>query len=273
MVDARPFTPAGLVALTTDFGLDDPYAGIVKGRILGRLPQARIVDLSHGMPAGRPDLAGFWLRLAWRDFPAGTLHLAVVDPGVGTERAILLGVAEGRALLAPDNGLGPEALRDAAAVEWRAMDPALPARMGLPPPSRSFHGRDLFAPLAAELAAGRLAPEDFGPPATPLDPAPLPPAEPGEDGVLGQVVLTDRFGNLITNIPATALEGFHQPMVEVGVAAIPLAPTYGAAPPGATLALVNAFGLLEVAVNGGSAAQRLGLAEGTRVRVRDGLGI
>jgi S-adenosyl-L-methionine hydrolase (adenosine-forming) len=269
-VTAGAFESAGLITLTTDFGLSDPYAGIVKGRILGRLPAARIVDLSHGMPAGRPDLAGFWLALAWRDFPPGTLHLAVVDPGVGTARGCVLAEAEGRLLLAPDNGLLPEALRDCPAVAWRQLDPGLAARLGLPPPSCTFHGRDLFAPLAAELAATALLPEHFGPLAAPADPAPLPRATRDGDSVLGRVVLADRFGNLITNIGAGSLAGFRQPVVDAGGRAMALLPTYGAADRGAALALVNAFGLLELAVCGGNAAALLGLGEGAPVRVRDG---
>lgn len=265
------FKSAGLITLTTDFGLTDPYVGIVKGRILARLPAARIVDLSHGMQAGRPDLAGFWLAVAWRDFPPGTLHLAVVDPGVGTARGCVLAEAEGRLLLAPDNGLLAEALRGCPAVTWRQLDPELPMRLGLPPPCATFHGRDLFAPLAAELAAAALTAEQFGPLVTPADPAPIPRATRDRDGVRGRVVLADRFGNLITNIDAGSLEGFRQPMVEAAGRAMPLLPTYGAAEQGAPLALVNAFALLELAVRDGNATVTLGLSEGSPVRVRDGL--
>jgi S-adenosyl-L-methionine hydrolase (adenosine-forming) len=263
--------PSGLITLTTDFGVAEPFAGIVSGRILGRLPAARIVNLSHGIPAGRPDLAGFWLRQAWREFPLGTLHLAVVDPGVGTERRVMLAIAAGHMLLAPDNGLLPEALRDLPDVRWLAMDEGLPARLGLEALSRTFHGRDLFAPLAAELASGRLSPAAFGAPAVPLDPAPLPTPTRDANGILGRILLADRYGNLFSNIGAAEVAACRQPTVEAAGRLWPVLPTYGAAPRGELLALVNAFGLLELAINGGNAGAALALAEGAPVRLRDGL--
>jgi S-adenosyl-L-methionine hydrolase (adenosine-forming) len=266
-----PFAPTGLITLTTDFGTLDPYAGIVRGRILGRFPGARIVDLSHGIPAGRQDLAGFWLARAWLDFPPGTVHLAVVDPGVGTVRGVMLALAANRLLFAPDNGLLPEALRGRPNVRWFAMDPQLPARLDLGSLSRTFHGRDLFAPVAAAMASGELTPEGFGPPAVPRDPAPLPSPGRDVDGVIGQVVLADRFGNLITNIGEDLLAACRQPVVEAGRREWPLLPTYGSAEAGARLALVNAFGLLELAIHGGNAAAASALGEGSAVRVRDGI--
>jgi len=265
------FAPAGLITLTTDFGTEQPFAGIMSGRITRLFGDARIIDLSHGMPRGRPDLAGFWLGRAWREFPAGTVHLAVVDPGVGTERGVLLAIAEGHVLLAPDNGLLPEALRDCAHPRWLAMSPALPARLNLGPLSHTFHGRDLFAPLAAALASGALHPGEFGTPATPSDPIPLPGPLRDAEGVHGRVLLADRFGNLFTNIGAALVEGCRQPTVEAGGREWPLLTSYGAAPQGMPLALINAFGLLELAVNGGSATALPGLAEGAVVRLRDGL--
>jgi S-adenosyl-L-methionine hydrolase (adenosine-forming) len=266
------FVPAGLIALTTDFGLQDPFTGIVKARILGRFPAARIVDLCHGMSAGRPDLAGFWLARCWHDFPPGTVHLAVVDPGVGTQRGVTLACAAERLLLAPDNGLLPEAMRHQADVTWRMMDAGLPARLGVGELSHTFHGRDLFAPLAADLASGALAPEAFGPTASPADPLPVP-APARESGcVVGRVVLADRFGNLFTNIGADLVASCRQPTVEVRDGRLlPLFKTYGEVPAGKPFALVNAFGLLEIAINGGSAAAGLGLGEGAIIRLRDGL--
>jgi S-adenosyl-L-methionine hydrolase (adenosine-forming) len=266
------FVPAGLIALTSDFGMRDPFAGIVKARILGRFPAARIVDLCHGMAAGRPDLAGFWLARCWLDFPPGTVHLAIVDPGVGTPRGVVLACAAGRLLLAPDNGLLPEALRHFAGTSWRSMDAELPARLGVGELSRTFHGRDLFAPLAAELASGALALEEFGPRASPADPAPVPAPTREDGGIVGRVVLADHYGNLFTNISAELVASCRQPSVELQDGRLlPLLTTYGEAPAGGACALINAFGLLELAINGGSAAAGLNLGEGAIVRLRDGL--
>jgi S-adenosylmethionine hydrolase len=262
---------AGLITLTTDFGLADPFVGIMKGRILGQLPGARLVDLSHALPAGRADLAGFWLARAWQEFPPGTVHLAVVDPGVGTARRVLLAGVSGQLLLAPDNGLLPEALRGRTGVEWRVMDPGLPAQLRLGRLSRTFHGRDLFAPLAAWLAAGTLSPAEFGPRAEPLDPAPLPRPRREADGITGRVLLADHFGNLFTNIDAPLVSACRQPVAEVAGRSLPVLSTYGDAPHGEPLALVNSFELLEIALNGASAAAALGLGEGAPVRLRDGL--
>ncbi|MFU8820691.1 MAG: SAM hydrolase/SAM-dependent halogenase family protein [Gammaproteobacteria bacterium] len=262
-----PFAPAGLITLTTDFGAAEPFAGIVRGRILGRFPAARIVDLSHGIPPGRADLAGFWLGHAWLEFPPGTVHLAVVDPGVGTSRRVVLAHAAGRLLLAPDNGLLPEALRGHMDVCWTTMDPALPARLALLPLSSTFHGRDLFAPLAAALASGALTPADFGIVAAPRDPAPLPAPRHDARGIAGRVILADRFGNLFTNVGAELVASFPHPVISAGGREWPLLPTYGDAPPGAPLALINAFGLLELALNGRSAAEAVGLGEGAAVRI------
>ena len=266
-----PFAPTGLLTLTTDFGTSDPFVGIMKGRIHGRCAAATIVDLTHAIPPGRPDLAGFWLAHAWVECPPGTVHLAVVDPGVGTPRGVVLAECHGHLLLAPDNGLLAEALRDVRAPAWRIMRPDLPARLGLGPLSRTFHGRDLFAPLAGLLAAGELEPAGFGPPGAPQDPAPLSRPLASASRIRGHVVLADHFGNLITNIAAPLLHGFREPRVEASGQSLPLLGTYADAAPGAPLALVNAFGLVEVAIRDGNAAVGLGLGPGQTVDIRDGV--
>lgn len=263
------FSPNGLLTLTTDFGLAEPFVGIMKGRIAGRLPTARIVDLSHAIPAGRADLAGFWLGRAWSEFPPGTVHLAVVDPGVGTGRGVVLAQCRGHVLIGPDNGLLPEALRGEAGVHWRRLEPALPSRLGLGPLSHTFHGRDLFAPLAGLLAAGELDPAGFGPPVDPADPRPLPRAVADGDRVEGEVLLADRFGNLFTNVDAALLAGMSRPELHLGTLRLPLFRTYGDAPPGQPLAVVNSFGLVEIAVRDGSALASLGAAPGSPVVIRN----
>jgi len=269
VVTGGPFRPGGVISLTTDFGLEEPYVGVMKGCILSRLPGATLVDLTHGIPAHAVPIAGFWLGRAWRYLPPGTVHLAVVDPGVGTSRPILAAEAGDSVFLAPDNGLLAEALRHESAT-FRHMDPGLPERIGLGPPSATFHGRDLFAPLAAELAGGRLLPADIGPAAEPADPAPLPEAESEDDVIAGHVILADRFGNLVTNIGAGLLSRMRQPVVEAGTRHLQIEAAYGAAGANAAVAVINAWGLVELAVNGGRADRMLAMSPGSRVRVVDG---
>lgn len=163
------------------------------------------------MPFAPAGLITLTTDFGTKDPFAGSVHLAVVDPGVGTARGVVLAHAGSHVLLAPDNGLLPEALRDDPDVEWRVMDPDLPARLELGPSSPTFHGRDLFGPLAAALASGALPPADFGRPAPPEDPAPLPRALQDAAGVVGQVVLADHFGNLFTSIHAAQVAGCRQP--------------------------------------------------------------
>ncbi len=266
---ATGFRPSGLITLTTDFGLADPFVGIMKGRMLGRLPGATLVDLTHDLPAHRADLAGFWLGRAWKEFPPGTVHLAVVDPGVGTDRGVLLAGAAGHCFLAPDNGLLAEALRGTEAT-WRSMDAAVGEHACEGRLSRTFHGRDLFAPLAAELAAGRLDVAEFGPATQPEDPAPLPVPAQHAGGIDGHILLADRFGNLVSNIGAALLAPMDQPVAHAGGLSLPLVPTYGAARRGRAVAVINAFDLLELAVVGGRADTALGIAPGDGLRVTDG---
>jgi S-adenosyl-L-methionine hydrolase (adenosine-forming) len=265
-----PFAPAGLITLTTDFGATEPFAGIMHGRILARFATARIVDLSHGVPPGRADLAGFWLGRAWLDFPPGTLHVAVVDPGVGTTRGVLLALC-GRA---PAAGTRTTAscrrrcavIRRYAGAGWTP---------GFRPASDWLRCRALStgatcSPRSRRHCRRRAAAEDFGTPVEPADPAPLPVPRRDADGVLGRVLVADHFGNLITNIDAELFASCRQPASRRR-SEWPLLPTYGSAGNGAALALINAFGLVELALNGGSAAAALGIGAGAPVRVREGI--
>src|SRR5690242_14934522 len=163
--------PSGVITITTDFGHQGPFVGVIKGCILTRFPEARLIDLTHEIVVHWPAEAGFWLARAFSYFPAGTVHMAVVDPGVGTARNIVALRAGGHYFLAPDNGL-------LAPVAARARDPyivrlgAAPlAHLGIHHPSATFHGRDIFAPVAAELAAGRSRIEDLGDVTTTLVPS------------------------------------------------------------------------------------------------------
>jgi S-adenosyl-L-methionine hydrolase (adenosine-forming) len=261
---------SGVITVTTDFGHQGPFVGVIKGCILTRFPAARIIDLTHEIVVHWPAEAGFWLSRAFAFFPPGTVHVAVVDPGVGTARDILALEAGGHCFLAPDNGLlAPLVSRFADARLTRLTAQGL-ARLGVTHPSATFHGRDIFAPVAAELAAGRCKAADLGEPVSTLVPSWVddPSVEPAS--VSGVVISIDHFGNLITNIDAPLLERFRLPVVHAGNHAFPLLRTYGDTRPGEYLALVNSFGVVEIARAEHNAAEGLGLSRGAPVVVRDG---
>jgi len=260
---------SGVITITTDFGHQGPFVGVMKGCMLTRFPGARIVDLTHEIVVHWPAEAGFWLARAFGYFPAGTVHVAVVDPGVGTARNILAVRAAGHFFLAPDNGLlAPVVARAPEALIVR-LGAAELAHLGVHRPSATFHGRDIFAPVAAELAAGRCQPESLGEAVTSLVPAWVDEPTVEARSVSGVVITIDHFGNLITNIEAGLIGRFRLPLVHAGHHAFPLLRTYGEARPGEYLALVNSFGVLEIARAEQSAAEGLGLSRGAPVIVRD----
>lgn len=255
--------PCGLITLLTDFGLSDPFVGVMKGVILSRFPAARIIDLCHGIAPQSVSEAAFWLERSWAYFPPGSVHVAVVDPTVGSRRRILALSAGGQWFLAPDNGLLGPALLGAPGAEVRALDLA---RLGLSPASATFHGRDVFAPVAARLASGELPFASVGDPVTP-EPGVLPPPARDGDALTGVVVTVDRFGNLITNLESGLVLGSGARRVELGGRVFPLRRTYADVEPGAAVALVNAFDVLELALRDGSAARALGVGRGAAVRL------
>ena len=243
---ARP-----IITLTTDFGLRDPSVGSVKGVILSIHPDAVLVDLTHDLPRHAIASASYVLSMAARYFPAGSIHLAVVDPGVGSARRPLVCSAGGRWYVGPDNGIFAEACqRDPSSECHEIVDP----RYCLKPPrsSPTFQGRDVFAPAAAWLARGT-PPGAFGPRVTdPVGPAfsPRP----------GGIIWVDRFGNLISGIePDAGVEGM---VVSVAGREVPFVTHYAEGPPDAPAALVNSDGLVEVFVNRGDAAALLGASIG-----------
>jgi S-adenosylmethionine hydrolase len=257
--------PDPLITLTTDFGTESPFVAAVKGVILGINPSARLIDLSHAIPPFDLAHAAFFLAESLPYFPPAALHVVVVDPGVGSGRAILYVEAAGQRLLAPDNGCWALFARRAAGRP-RVVRLAEP-RFWRPVVSATFHGRDIFAPAAAHLSLG-LDPAALGPPAPSWEELPWPePVEQG-GGVTGEVVFVDHFGNLLTNIPAAALDALG-PGARVSLAG-GTSPrrvrTYADAGPGELVALVSSSGLLEVAVVRGSAAGRLGVGVGAAVR-------
>jgi len=261
------FVPSGLITLTTDFGLEDPFVGVMKGSILARFAAARIVDLTHAVPAQRPLEAGFWLSRSFGYFPAGTVHVAVVDPGVGTARAILCALANGHALLAPDNGLLAPVVARCPGVQTVELAPERLSRLGIHRVSATFHGRDIFAPVAAELACGRCAPLELGQARILPHPAGPPTAEAPGRTVHGSVVTVDHFGNLITDIDARRLEGLGTPRVGIAGRLLAVRHTYAEASAGELMAVINSFDVLEIAERDGSAAISLGVGRGAPVTV------
>ncbi|HEU4412601.1 MAG TPA: SAM-dependent chlorinase/fluorinase [Polyangiaceae bacterium] len=265
-MSAAGFRPGGAVTLLTDFGTRDPFVGLMKGVIVGLAPAARLVDLGHESDAFDVAAAAFWLARSYAYFPPGTVHLAVVDPGVGSARRAIAAVAGGHAFVGPDNGLLAGALAGAGPVEAVELDPSRAGRGG--DLSATFHGRDLFAPAAARLAAGAALGE-LGRPLDPASLAPSPLPSPRREGgaLAGEVVVVDRFGNLITNLEAGARAAGSGARVEWAGGELRLVRTYAEAARGAPLALVNAFGVVEIAVREGSAAAAFGLGRGSPVRL------
>ncbi len=252
---------APVIALTTDFGLEDPFVGIMKGVILGVCPGARLVDVTHGIPPQDVLSGCLALEAAAPFFPGGTVHLAVVDPGVGTLRPAVA-VRTARALfVAPDNGL-LSFLAEAEVEEVRRIENP---DLWLHPVSRTFHGRDVFAPVAAHLAAG-VPLERVGPPAGGIHRIRVPHALRAGDTVLGEILAFDRFGNALTSIRRGDV-GFEPGALEVAGRRVPVLSAYAEASPGEPLALWGSTGRLEVSVREGSALRDLGLKRGDPVRV------
>lgn len=258
---------SGVITVTTDFGHKGPFAAVMTGVIIKRFPDARVIDLAHDIPAHWPPEAGFWLSRSHSYFPVGTVHVAIVDPGVGTEREILLAMKDGHLFMAPDNGLLAPILENADKI--CKLDHAAPARMNIAAPSLTFHGRDIFAPIAAELAAGRIDIDDIGIETGEWAPGWLEDPEISNGRVSGIVVTVDAFGNLISNIDASLIDDFENPVADIAGHRIEMKPTYGRVKPGEYLALINSFGVIEIARSEESAAEGLSCERGAPVIVID----
>ncbi len=256
-----------LITLTTDFGTRDWFVGTMKGVILGIQPRATLVDLTHDIPAGDIRSGAFALAAAARFFPRGTVHLVVVDPGVGSARKAVAVQTRNAVFVAPDNGVLSWALAD---EKIRAIHALEHEAYFLQPVSRTFHGRDFFAPVAAHLSRG-VPISKFGPALKGLVRLERPEPRQGRDGIEGEVLYIDHFGNAITNLGADLLRAAGRASCEVYARrrrVCPLKAFYQAAPPGTPVAIVGSSGFLEIAVNGGSAEKLLGLKTGTRVILR-----
>lgn len=256
--------PDAVVSLLTDFGYADAYVGVMTGVIASRC-DARVIDLTHGVDPGDITSAAYLLGTSWRYFPPGTVHLSVVDPGVGTDRGILAAEVDGHRFVAPDNGLLADVLATVGETDTvvRVSRPDL----HLPKVSQTFHGRDVFAPIAAAIASGEPIAK-LGEPAT--DWVRLGNREPQTDAgrIEGEVVYIDRFGNLITSIHAIHLAEATRPTVQLADRAVTgLAPSYESVEPGELLAIIGSTDRLEISINGANAAQELGVATGEPVQV------
>lgn len=257
------------ITLVTDFETVDGYTGEMKGVLVSRAPDARIVDVTHRIPPGDVAAGAWTLRRMWTRFPEETVHLAVVDPGVGTDRRALAVRVEDRWFVGPDNGLLTHVLLRGRVAEARRIDPGT---VGLEPLSDTFHGRDLFAPAAAHLAAGGGAAELGArvPATSPVtfevpDPVRRPRSD-GEEEVLGEVVHVDRFGNLITNVPSGWLPD--RPSVRLGAYRLgSLHRSFAAVEPGEPVLVRGSGGTLEICVRGASASEALGAGRGATLRV------
>jgi S-adenosyl-L-methionine hydrolase (adenosine-forming) len=256
-----------IVTFTTDFGFSDGYVGAMKGVVLSLAPGATLVDITHGIAAQDVTSGAMVLAQAAPLFPPGTIHIAVVDPGVGGARADLVVESGGATFVGPDNGV----LSLAAAAAPRQIYRIDAAAFRREPVSPTFHGRDVFAPTAGRLAAG-LPAASAGPPLSDLVELDQPLVRRVGDRVEGTVTHVDTFGNLLTSLPADLVPTEAQ--VEVsgrqGTFRPTLGKTFGDVPSGALVAYVGSAGLLEIGLRDGSAAAMIGAARGSPVRLRRG---
>jgi S-adenosyl-L-methionine hydrolase (adenosine-forming) len=259
---ARP-----IVALITDFGTRDHYAGTMKGVVLGLCPEATLVDITHDIPPHDVRTAALELAASYRYFPSGTIFLVVVDPGVGSARRALVADAGDYRFVAPDNGVLSAVFRDHKPKRVVELSERRYAR---PTVSRTFEGRDRFAPAAGWLARGT-EPTAMGRPASQWHVLDLPEPRLEDTRLEGEVVHVDRFGNLVSNIDRRVFEQFRQDAgIEIAVdgqSVERLVTTYAEVPTGTVCALFGSSEHLELAVNGGSAADLLRLGLGAAIRI------
>jgi S-adenosyl-L-methionine hydrolase (adenosine-forming) len=254
------------ITLTTDFGTSDHFVAAMKGVILGIAPRARIVDITHGVAPFDVEEAAFTLAQAWRWFPKGTIHVAVVDPGVGSARRPILVEAAGHRFVGPDNGIF-SMIYDAAPHKVREITNA---KLALKTVSRTFHGRDIFAPAAAHLARAVPAAR-FGKVLN--DPIKIPhlaPSEQQRGRWIGTILKVDRFGNLITNFHVDRFPGVKTRPFEMlaGTEIVRrLALTYAETGVGEIAVIVGSSGYLEVSANQMSASEKLGCSAGAPVEL------
>ena len=259
--------PPGIITLMTDFGTSDHYVGVMKGVMLNINPQVQIVDITHAIPPQDIHGAAFLIDSAYRYFPAGTIHVVVVDPGVGSERRAIVCQTETASFVCPDNGILTHILHHEERIHTVAVENSA---YFLPQVSNTFHGRDIFAPAAAHLSRGIPIDKLGSPIAQPLQ-LPIPKPEVTDKAIIGLVIWIDSFGNLVTNISheiLESLEGRSGMIIHAGSAKINhLNQSYAESAVGEALAIVGSFNRLEISINQGNAAQALGLKRGDRITI------
>lgn len=265
-----------IISLITDFGLQDEYVGLMKAVILGIDPTARLVDICHAVEPQDVAQAAYLLESAGRHFPPGSIHVVVVDPGVGTTRALLGLETNGHRFLAPDNGVLSLVMDPLRPASLRRLENSALWRSRV---SATFHGRDILAPAAAHLSRG-VDVRELGPEMNPEDVVrrtDLRPKRSPEGDIDGRIVHIDRFGNLITNIDAAILQSSggvapeHPAAVRLaGHLIVGIRGTYADAEPGRPVALIGSRGYLEIAVCRGSARSYFNVRQGDAVAVRPG---
>jgi S-adenosylmethionine hydrolase len=256
-----------IITLTTDFGTDDWFVGTMKGVIANMNPRATVVDITHAIRSGNIRAGAFALAASYKYFPKGTVHVVIVDPGVGSKRRGIAVQTERYAFVAPDNGVASFALRGEKIKSVRILENET---YFLKLVGQTFHGRDVFAPVAAHLARG-VPIAKLGPAVRNFVRLDWPEPKVLSKSVEGEVIYIDRFGNAITNIPAGIVERLGGGRVDIfkgrkGVCAI--GTHYQSVPEGQAVAVPGSSGYLEIAVNGGNASARLGLRAGDRITSR-----
>jgi S-adenosyl-L-methionine hydrolase (adenosine-forming) len=262
----RPVRTRPIITLTTDFGIDDHFVGVMKGVVLGIQPAAQIIDISHGVQPYDIGDGAFTIAQAYRYFPKKTIHVVVVDPGVGSARRPLLAEMAGQYFVAPDNGV----LSMVFSREQHKVRHITNERYFLQPVSRTFHGRDVFSPVAAHLAAGVTAGK-FGKLIDDYIRASFDqPARTSKHTWTGAILKTDHFGNLFTNFHIDQFPSIrtHAFSLNAGLQAITrLALTFSDCDPGELFVVVGSSGYLEVAASQASAAKALGCGAGSPVKL------
>lgn len=256
----------GIVSLLTDFGHDDEYVGVMKAVILGYSPNARIVDICHNIAPQDIHSAARMLEVSYSFFPKGTVHLVIVDPGVGTERNILLAETDQYRFIAPDNGILTAILQSSKLANCYRLSNMTSTAL-----SSTFHGRDIMAPAAGKIAAG----SPISTLGDPFDPGqcvvlPPPPVQITDTEITGEVIAIDHFGNIATSIKKEQIR-FPYAKVEIEIGGVIIAgvvKTYAEVEKSALTALIDSRGNLEIAVNQGSAARHLGSKRGDSVVLR-----